>query len=150
MAASSCKVVPGGFSAAVIEIVHACSQVGDASASQSPLSFGGFGGMLRHLNRLTSGLDAALAHDKLSKADLKLLQVCLLGPGLERLMSCRFRRQARIQTLWLRSPAAQIGCIRIHPCGTCCFVGWICHLLSIGIKATLMPSVQLHATSAFW
>ena len=28
------------------------AQVGDASASQSPLSFGGFGGMVRHLPRL--------------------------------------------------------------------------------------------------
>lgn len=51
-------------------------QVGDASATQSPLSFGGFGSMLRHLPRLAAGLHAALDQDKLSKGDLKLLQVC--------------------------------------------------------------------------
>ena len=35
-------------------------QIGDASASQSPLSFGGFGNMLRHLPRLIEGTDQAL------------------------------------------------------------------------------------------
>ena len=50
-------------------------QVGDASASQSPLSFGGFGCMLRHLQRLTDGLDQALKQDRLARRDLKLLQV---------------------------------------------------------------------------
>jgi hypothetical protein len=50
-------------------------QVGDASASQSPLSFGGFGCMLRHLQRLTDGLDQALDQDMLARGDLKLLQV---------------------------------------------------------------------------
>ena len=49
-------------------------QVGDASASQSPLSFGGFGNMLRHLERLSTGLDAALQQDRLSKQALRLLQ----------------------------------------------------------------------------
>ncbi|CAL5227327.1 g10267 [Coccomyxa viridis] len=49
-------------------------QVGDASASQSPLSFGGFGSMLRHLQRLTDGLDQALKQDRLSRNALKLLQ----------------------------------------------------------------------------
>ncbi len=50
-------------------------KVGDASASQSPLSFGGFGSMLRHLQRLTDGLDQALKQDRLSRSALKLLQV---------------------------------------------------------------------------
>lgn len=53
----------------------ACLQIGDASASASPLSFGGFGSMLRHLGRLTGGLDAALTQDSLSKQKLQLLQV---------------------------------------------------------------------------
>ena len=48
--------------------------VGDSSGSQSPLSFGGFGAMLRHLRRLDAGLDEALTCDALSKRDLALLQ----------------------------------------------------------------------------
>ncbi|KAK9841815.1 hypothetical protein WJX81_004881 [Elliptochloris bilobata] len=49
-------------------------QVGDASASQSPLSFGGFGSMLRHLPRLAAGVDSALAADALSQRALAVLQ----------------------------------------------------------------------------
>ncbi|KAK9806132.1 hypothetical protein WJX72_002795 [[Myrmecia] bisecta] len=49
-------------------------QVGDASASQSPLSFGGFGNMVRHIQRLTDGLDNALREDQLSKRALTLMQ----------------------------------------------------------------------------
>jgi lycopene cyclase CruP len=48
--------------------------VGDSSGCQSPLSFGGFGAMLRHLHRLSNGIEAALGSDALSVADLKLLQ----------------------------------------------------------------------------
>jgi lycopene cyclase CruP len=49
-------------------------QVGDSSGLQSPLSFGGFGAMLRHLGRLTAGLDAALREDFLAVGDLRSLQ----------------------------------------------------------------------------
>lgn len=49
-------------------------QIGDAAAAQSPLSFGGFGAMLRHLPRLAAGVDDALHEDRLSKGDLGLLQ----------------------------------------------------------------------------
>ena len=49
-------------------------QVGDAAAQQSPLSFGGFGAMVRHLPRLSRGVDDALRHRKLSKRDLGWLQ----------------------------------------------------------------------------
>jgi len=49
-------------------------QVGDSSGMQSPLSFGGFGSMVRHLSRLTDSLDAALQGDWLSQADLRSLQ----------------------------------------------------------------------------
>ncbi|MFN6068645.1 MAG: FAD-binding oxidoreductase [Pseudanabaena sp.] len=49
-------------------------QVGDSSGMQSPLSFGGFGSMVRHLSRLTDGLNAALHGDWLSQADLRSLQ----------------------------------------------------------------------------
>ena len=48
--------------------------VGDSSGNQSPLSFGGFGAMLRHLSRLTNGIHEALACDRLSQSDLALLQ----------------------------------------------------------------------------
>jgi lycopene cyclase CruP len=49
-------------------------QVGDAAATQSPLSFGGFGAMVRHLPRLTRGIDQALTENKLRKGDLGWLQ----------------------------------------------------------------------------
>ena len=48
--------------------------VGDASGHQSPLSFGGFGAMIRHLERLTSGIDDALKQDQLSASALGWLQ----------------------------------------------------------------------------
>jgi lycopene cyclase CruP len=48
--------------------------VGDSSGSQSPLSFGGFGAMIRHLTRLTKGVDEALRYDCLSAEELGWLQ----------------------------------------------------------------------------
>ena len=48
--------------------------VGDSSGQQSPLSFGGFGAMLRHLKRLTEGINEALASEALGSSDLHLLQ----------------------------------------------------------------------------
>lgn len=48
--------------------------VGDSSGSQSPLSFGGFGAMVRHLKRLTTGIGEALNADCLHRDDLALLQ----------------------------------------------------------------------------
>jgi lycopene cyclase CruP len=48
--------------------------IGDSSGSQSPLSFGGFGAMIRHLERLTNGIHAALDADLLNRQDLSLLQ----------------------------------------------------------------------------
>ena len=47
---------------------------GDSSGSQSPLSFGGFGAMVRHLKRLTFGIYQALETEQLSAKDLALLQ----------------------------------------------------------------------------
>jgi lycopene cyclase CruP len=49
-------------------------QVGDSSGSQSPLSFGGFGALVRHLPRLVEGIDMALQWNLLSRSDLRLLQ----------------------------------------------------------------------------
>lgn len=48
--------------------------IGDSSGNQSPLSFGGFGAMIRHLQRLTDGIQAALTTDRLTATDLALLQ----------------------------------------------------------------------------
>jgi lycopene cyclase CruP len=48
--------------------------IGDSSGSQSPVSFGGFGAMIRHLSRLTSGIEMAIQADALSHRDLQLLQ----------------------------------------------------------------------------
>lgn len=48
--------------------------VGDSSSSQSPLSFGGFGAMLRHLPRLSRGVNEALQSDALESQSLALLQ----------------------------------------------------------------------------
>ncbi|AFY72725.1 hypothetical protein Syn7502_00573 [Synechococcus sp. PCC 7502] len=49
-------------------------QVGDSSGSQSPLSFGGFGALIRHLQRLTAGICDALKWNLLSRKDLQRLQ----------------------------------------------------------------------------
>ncbi|MDB9312991.1 FAD-binding oxidoreductase [Spirulina sp. CS-785/01] len=48
--------------------------VGDSSGSQSPVSFGGFGAMVRHLPRLTEGITEALESDCLGSQGLNLLQ----------------------------------------------------------------------------
>jgi lycopene cyclase CruP len=48
--------------------------VGDSSGSQSPLSFGGFGALIRHLQRLTTGIHEALEVDRLDRGALALLQ----------------------------------------------------------------------------
>ena len=45
-------------------------QVGDASGVQSPLSFGGFGALTRHVGRITSGVSDALGADMLTRSDL--------------------------------------------------------------------------------
>ncbi|MEM9903504.1 MAG: FAD-binding oxidoreductase [Cyanobacteria bacterium P01_D01_bin.44] len=44
--------------------------VGDSSGNQSPLSFGGFGAMVRHLDRLSQGIEDALRQDLLSASAL--------------------------------------------------------------------------------
>ena len=48
--------------------------IGDSSGGQSPVSFGGFGAMVRHLKRLTEGIDEALKSDSLNPKELALLQ----------------------------------------------------------------------------
>ena len=48
--------------------------VGDSSGGQSPVSFGGFGSMVRHLKRLTEGIHEALEYDVLTQNALTQLQ----------------------------------------------------------------------------
>ncbi|MCA1993852.1 MAG: FAD-binding oxidoreductase [Coleofasciculus sp. S288] len=48
--------------------------VGDSSGAQSPVSFGGFGSMVRHLKRLTDGTHEALNSNALSRNALTQLQ----------------------------------------------------------------------------
>lgn len=67
--------------------------VGDSSGSQSPLSFGGFGAMIRHLARLSSGVDEALREDCLQADDLALLQPY----------------QPNISVTWLFQEAMRVG-----------------------------------------
>ena len=55
------------------DVPHLLLQVGDASGIQSPLSFGGFGAITRHLGRLTSAIPAALAADALTASELSLI-----------------------------------------------------------------------------
>eukprot|EP00873_Tetraselmis_striata_P045663 jgi/Tetstr1/465927/TSEL_010541.t1 len=55
-------------------------QVGDASGIQSPLSFGGFGALTRHMSRLTAAVTEAVSCDALSKADLARINA--YNPGL--------------------------------------------------------------------
>ena len=47
--------------------------VGDASGIQSPLSFGGFGALTRHLRRISTAISDALDNDCLHKDDLGLI-----------------------------------------------------------------------------
>lgn len=48
-------------------------QVGDAAGIQSPLSFGGFGALCRHLPRLETAISEALEQDLLTAEDLSHL-----------------------------------------------------------------------------
>ncbi len=48
--------------------------IGDSSGLQSPVSFGGFGSMMRHLPRLKVAIDQALKEDCLTTAELGLIQ----------------------------------------------------------------------------
>ena len=55
-------------------------QIGDASGIQSPLSFGGFGALTRHLGRLTAAVSEALSADCLDRESLSLVHA--YNPGL--------------------------------------------------------------------
>jgi lycopene cyclase CruP len=68
--------------------------VGDSSGNQSPLSFGGFGAMVRHLERLTLGVHAALSSEQLSASSLSLL--ALYQPNLS--VTWLFQKAMRVDT----------------------------------------------------
>lgn len=53
---------------------HRILPIGDSSGNQSPLSFGGFGAMVRHLRRLTVGIEEALNTEQLTAQSLAMLQ----------------------------------------------------------------------------
>ena len=47
--------------------------VGDAGGLQSPLSFGGFGAITRHIGRLTAAVEGAVAADALTRDSLQMI-----------------------------------------------------------------------------
>lgn len=61
--------------------------LGDAAALQSPLTFCGFGSNARNLRRVTTLLQAALAHDRLAAADLQRIHAAESVPALARAFS---------------------------------------------------------------
>jgi lycopene cyclase CruP len=82
---------------------------------QSPLSFGGFGSLLRHLPRLVQGLHLALKDNYLSQSDLQLLlpyqpnlsvtwlfQQVMSNPThpdqINRLLNCTFQVMSKLGT----------------------------------------------------
>lgn len=75
-------------------------QVGDAAASQSPLSFGGFTAMVHHLPRLMCGIDDALSKGKTGKKELAWLQP--YQPALS--VSWLFQKSMSLQVGQLRAP----------------------------------------------
>ncbi|KAK9789952.1 hypothetical protein WJX73_001292 [Symbiochloris irregularis] len=83
-------------------------QVGDASSSSSPISFGGFGTMLRHLPRLTDGISSALQQDRLSRKHLMFLQP--YQPSLS--VSWLFQRAMSLRPGQLRAPQKRKGASR--------------------------------------
>ena len=62
--------IPGRFRGGPLPLVNRVLLIGDAAAMQSPLSFTGFGSLVRNLPRLTDLSDTALRHDLLTGSDL--------------------------------------------------------------------------------
>jgi lycopene cyclase CruP len=101
--------------------------VGDSSGSQSPLSFGGFGAMIRHLSRLTWGIDAALRQDCLTAQDLGWLQPY----------------QPNLSVTWLFQEAMRVGLQQsLPPDRINHLLGTIFHDMAALGDATLQPFLQ--------
>lgn len=89
-------------------------QVGDASAAQSPLSFGGFGAMVKSVGRLTAGVGDALTDDRLDRASLGAVQPYM--PSL----SAAWLFQ-RCNAVYLPAPfSRRYGCDHSAAHGRCC------------------------------
>jgi len=73
-------------------------QVGDASGIQSPLSFGGFGAITRHLPRLTRAIEASLTIDALSKDALSLIN--LYQPNLRAAWLFQSTMRPPVENTW--------------------------------------------------
>lgn len=73
-------------------------QIGDASAVQSPLSFGGFASLCRHLPRISRAISHALSTDSLKKNELALINPYLPNLSVawlfQRAMSIKVGQQA--------------------------------------------------------
>lgn len=79
--------------------------VGDASGIQSPLSFGGFGSLTRHLERVVTGLGEALDSDLV---DAK--HICMLNPYQPNLSCCwMFQRSMSVPVDRKPVPGMVIG-----------------------------------------
>jgi lycopene cyclase CruP len=104
-------------------------QIGDASSVQSPLSFGGFGALIKHLPRLSQAIGQALSENKLRSRDLALintylpsLSVCWL---FQRAMALRIGQQKASEsshsTGWL--PANHINKLMLCNFAAMSFLG---------------------------
>lgn len=81
-------------------------QVGDASGIQSPLSFGGFGAITRHLPRLTNAIGSALEIDALSKDALSLMN--LYQPNLRAAWLFQSTMRPPVQNTWSENFIANV------------------------------------------
>jgi flavin-dependent dehydrogenase len=83
---------------------HRILAVGDASGIQSPLSFGGFGSLTRHMERVCNGLDEALQLGMLSAEDLSLI-----NPYQPNLSACwMFQRAMSVPIPRVKPPPDQV------------------------------------------
>ena len=82
---------PSHAAAPLAPTVDRILHVGDAGGFSSPLSFGGFGAMLRHLPRLTDGVAAAVADDALTARALAPLAPYSPGLAAARLFAAAMR-----------------------------------------------------------
>ena len=97
-------------------------QIGDASGIQSPLSFGGFGALMRHARRLVGAIDDALKSDALTK--------CARGTGggrqrVERpwpaFLACLFGPVGRLRAELPPAPPTRAHALtQTRPAGTTC------------------------------
>ncbi|KAH9744891.1 Lycopene beta/epsilon cyclase protein [Citrus sinensis] len=71
-------------------------QFGDASGIQSPVSFGGFGSLTRHLGRLSTGVYEAVRGDFVDSYSLSLLNPYMVRDSSFRLYSKKAKQQSDV------------------------------------------------------